>query len=482
MKKIIKIVKKFRLIIFIGLIAFIVSGFLLFKYRSNFHWYQLAYVYLIKDRSDVLNMLEEDHAFFPEDKSLAPEQQIYRLKWYFRPQARIHSQGGFSAEPLVFDTDKDGNPEVYWTSYSKKVYSLDGKTGKRLWYYQIPFAVSGSSTLRAQDVDNDFKKELIFGTHWTLPIRVYCLKTDKNIENRLLWVTNVHGDFIEGGLNTCKLADGTSRIIATTRDAPYSRGSLNILDGRGKFVVPPISGLDVCLSHPNIADINGDGEMDIFIHGSHNFYGAKYGWKIVSRSIVDGKLLWQKDVKRDTGYQQHFIADINYDGEKEVIVAPDPVHDRARDSIILNAQTGEEIKRFEGEIRTFFKTPAGEIYILCQLRDKKSACINYQSGEEIYRFNPLGYTHILDIDQDGLLEILCEDYRNNTIKIIIIDALTGEKEGEYSINHSNANLANPRYSHEFPSLLADCDNDGYWELLTKINDYICAFDLPFLVN
>lgn len=486
MKKIFFWMKKHRALILIGLFLFCAAAFTLFQYRTNFHWYHLAYVNLVRDRSDDIAMLEEDFINFPE--SVAAQSQTYRLKWMFRPKARIYSEGWFCSDVRVDDSDKDGDPEVYWTSYSRSVYCVDGKTGKKVWRYELPFGVTGAITLKLEDVDNDSRKEIICGTHWTLPIRAYCLSTEKNITDRILWAVNVHGDFIEGGISTCKMANGESRIIVASRDAPYSRGSLNILNGKGKYVVPAITGLDVCAGSPGLGDIDGDGENDMLIHGSHNFYNAKYGWKIVARGIKDGKLLWINDVKRDTGYQQHFIADINFDGKKEVVIYPDPCQTNSYNSIILNPLNGEEIDRIPGTVMAFFQTPAGEPYLLYQeafineTREQRSFCINARTKELIYEMVSPPYKHVLDLDLDGAPEILCEDYYDNKLTLVIFGALTGKKESEYFLEHNLEQLNKPKFFYDFASVLTDCDNDGYWEFITKINDYICAFDLPYPIS
>lgn len=228
-------------------------------------------------------------------------------KWWFRP---IHL-GSFNTLGLF-----DNNRIYLWTG-SQYVYCLDAKTGKQIWRFSLPIGKSAYGIL--EDVNNDGIKELLIGTTMDLPIRVYCLDTQKP---RILWVTNVYGDFIRRGLASCRNQSGQVRIIVATRDAPYSRGTLNVLDSRGKHLYPPIYGVDVCNNIPTIADINNDGNLEIII-GSHSFYGARYGDRVNAFAVETGKLIWSTPVGFDTGFIQLPVIDNKIIAKNKVLDAKD---------------------------------------------------------------------------------------------------------------------------------------------------------------
>jgi hypothetical protein len=155
------------------------------------------------------------------------------------------------------------------------------------------------------------------------------------------WARNVQGDFFQGGLFFFQTANGEIRIVMATRDAPYARGSMNILDGFGDRIVPEMPGFDVCNNRPAFVDVNADGELDIII-GSHGFYGAKYANKLTAIESLKGSVIWSTPVGTDTGWVNFPILDIDSDGEKEIIVPKDNILGIKNQSFLIFSLEGHK--------------------------------------------------------------------------------------------------------------------------------------------
>jgi hypothetical protein len=88
---------------------------------------------------------------------------------------------------LVDDIEKDGIPDVFMSSGSSKVYRLNGITGEVVWEYVLPFGIASTFANFLADLDGDDRKEFIFGSSLSHPIRVYALRTVKIENNRVYW-------------------------------------------------------------------------------------------------------------------------------------------------------------------------------------------------------------------------------------------------------------------------------------------------------
>ena len=348
----------------IGVVLLIVAY--LYENRQMFPQYHLLKVKLMGDVASRQILAAYDTQFVPEQHVSFTEQLDGELRprWAFRPSHAVP----IYPVPVVDDTNGDGVAEVYLGSYTRELYVLDGRDGTRLWDWKLPFGVVGGIAVGVTDLENDGEKEVIFGSNWTLPIRVYALRTDPGLadDERLKWVRNVSGDFIEAGFSIVRGPE--TFVVAATRDAPYSRGSLNVIDESGNFHYAPIAGLDVCLSRIAIGTMRPGGGP-VLVHGSHAFYGAKYGHRLTARELNTGQLLWSTELPGDTGYQNHQVVDVDFDGRPEIVAFARPSHllgngsDNPRwrpssmvgggapDSVfVLNGETGEIVGTLDGGI------------------------------------------------------------------------------------------------------------------------------------
>jgi len=387
---------------------------------------------------------QEDWKTFPvEEKNT----NYFREKWKFRAASISENNG----KALVEDVDKDGIPDVFIASGSTKVYRLNGVNGERVWDYSLSHGVTSTLAYTLADVDNDGMKEIIFGSALSHPIRVYALRTGKNEKNRLHWKRNLSGDFVQGGLNFFRNSSGDIRIVAATRDAPYSRGSINILDGFGDRVVQEISGFDVCNNRPIFRDFNNDGELDI-LTGSHGFYGAKYAESLTAIDSKNGEIIWSTPTGADTGWVNFPILDIDGDSEKEILV-PKITQDYS-DLLIFDTKGHQkaELKGIGGYLASF-PDSRGNISILYRGTGnfhQKGYSQNMGTGKQGYELpldvSKLGpdedTTHsivsVLDLDDDNIPEILAAFRIDNVLTLLVINAYTGKLKSIYPLNSKEA--------------------------------------------
>jgi len=472
-------------ILLVLLVGCFVGGKYFYDHRTEFHFYHLM---LLKFRGDVAlkrTSAQYHTKFIPEKyvsfrKENTAKKNLYPT-WAFRLSHSVPTY----AMPAIDDTDNDGIPEVYVGSYSKKLYVLDGRTGQLLWDWQLPFGVIGGRSVIVSDLDNDSKKEVIFGSHTSLPIRVYALHTAKHLNQhkRLKWVRNISGDFMEGGLNIAEL-NNKKYVIALSRDAPYSRGSVNIIGPKGGFLRKPVTGIDVCMNRPAVGILT-DGKQLSFIHGSHKWYNARFGNKLVARELQTGKVLWSVDMPGDTGFQQHQIVDVDFDGNNEVIAYAG----WKQEGFVLNGRTGEFLYRLKGKVFGYVKE---DRRLFIQNKNRIS-CLD-ENGKVIYtkRFASNKTSFGVRSFEDGKFLLINLFLKEERLFMDVYNAKNGKRRLTYSapfpelpqhVPSSDYGVFEPPDNTEIRFLtLADTDNDGYWDALVQNGDYTVNIHLPLKVH
>ena len=514
----------------------------LYENRTTFPQYHLLKVKLMGDVASSQILAAYGTQFVPEQHLLFTEEHDGELRprWAFRPSHAVPTY----PVPVVDDTNGDGVAEVYVGSYTRKLSVLDGRDGSRLWDWELPFGVVGGIAVGVTDLDNDGEKEVVFGSNWTLPIRVYALRTDPELEDgeRLKWVRNVSGDFIEAGFSIVEGAE--TFVLAAPRDALYSRASLNVIGKSGNFHYAPITGIDVCLNRIAVGAMRPGGDP-IIVHGSHAFYGAQYGHRLTAWELNTGQALWSTELPGDTGYQNHQVVDVDFDGRQEIVAFVRPSHllgngsDNPRwrppsmggegpDSVfVLNGETGEIIGTLDGGIfgslpdekillvsdngypYEFPTAPTGlkavdvEGHVLYRLPEV-SFGVRF-AGDGRYRLVNLAYVPSADELEARTRKIKGRDLTSEELasskcdiggacfsRLVydVYDARTGARE-----QHLVAPLSLPEY--ENPSdygvfglpadellftTLADTDGDGNWNALIQIRDFIVDVHLPIRVH
>jgi hypothetical protein len=453
----------------------------LFAHRTEFALYHLL---LLKVRGDVAaqrTMQQFGTRFVPEDFRQFPSQgDSDRLepRWAFRVSHAVPTY----AVPVVDDTDGDGVPEVYVGSYSKNVSVLDGRTGKRLWQWELPFGVIGGAATLLVDLDRDGEKEVILGSHWSLPIRVYALRTAPRLSarERLKWVRNVSGDFVEGGLNVVE-PDGQRYLAVGTRDALYSRGTLSLLDRDGRPVFRPIYGFDICLGRMGVGRLSASTRLSL-VTGSHTVHGPRFGGRVTAWDLPQGQLLWMSPPVGDGGENLQQLVDIDFDGQIDVIAhVIDGTHQHRY--VHLDGRTGRVVRSLPGAV---FGVLPSERRVLFQ--DSKGVRLVDGNGRVLHEFPPLSFgIRSADDEQFRLVRFT---YAGGELYGSVYRADTGALERQF-----RAPLEIPPHqpaadygvfgpgggSVEFKTL-ADVDGDGYWDALLLFRDYIVSVHTPLRVH
>lgn len=354
---------KKKISLFFSFIVIVIFFYLLNHYKNDFHLY-----YVLK------NIINGDYAYedlkknsfvvTEEENKYNSKNKDYEINWSFRPE---HFHPIYPKLNLA-DIDNDGIKELYLSSQTKKIYEINGLNGsvKRTW--QFPIGQSSSKGTLIYKKNNEFF--LLTSSTISLPIRIYSLKLNEK-KITIDWKANVHGQFVESGLNT-----SNNKIVVLTRDAPYSRGSVNIFNYYGKRTYGPEKTVDVCNARPIIKD-------DYFVHGSHNFYSAKLANSITKRNINSGKIIWSKKVNFDTGFITSNLLNFNSDNILDVVA-----YDTKRNkSIILDGKNGNMILETKGLILEKNKNNDFLIEIINIKNNKNLYKKNLQILEENNFFN-----------------------------------------------------------------------------------------------
>ncbi|RLI82887.1 hypothetical protein DRP04_02910 [Archaeoglobales archaeon] len=357
---------------------------------------------------------------------------MYAFKYNGTLLWKFKTNGGIASSPAVVDINSDGKYEVVFGSCDGNLYVIDAKSGKLVWKFTVDEPSEKWNDIITSpaiaDINGDSSLEIVFAS---FNGKVYAIKENGTV----LWEYDVKKDL--------------SLILWL---------KMIIIHKSLKFGIGMVSS-------PSLADVNGDGYMEVFI-------GSRMK-TVFALSGKDGHLLWKYEAKYDLD-SSPAIADIDKDGELEVIIGSGEVPPkRSIFSIDFYGSSDNTIYVFDGKsgrIEWKYQTGGGldasptvadidndgylEI-IEGTLLDRSIYALNHD-GSLLWKFQTGGCIYstaaVADVNGDGKLEVV-----------------VGSKDGNlYILNGSNGDFLT-KYVAEgrvcSSPAVADIDGDGRLEIV-----------------
>ena len=225
------------------------------------------------------------------------------------------------------------------------------------------------------------------------------------------------------------------------------------------------------------------------MHGSHSFYGAEYGHRVTARELSTGRELWSTELPEDTGYQNHQIVDLDFDGRLEIVAFAS--NEYGATAFALDGDTGEIVRELDGGI--FGSIPEEEILLVSdndyfhQTAPSGVTAVNAE-GHVVYQLPEVSFG--VRFVGDERYRLVNLSYEDEELTYDVYDATTGAKEQRLVAgltlpvyeNVSDYGVFGPPPDDLKFSTLADTDGDGYWNALIQIRDFVIDVALPIAVH
>lgn len=258
------------------------------------------------------------------------------------------------SSPTIGDLDGDGDMEIVFGSWDRNIYMLD-HNGQYVWHYHV--ADSVWSTAALADLDRDGDLEIIIGTDITgggvLPDGYqptdggFVLILDKDGRklarrqmNEAIYSSPAVGDVDGDGQKEIFVGTGMYWYLRRKYTQPYVYGFRVNMSGT-EWVLENLPGWPRPVAYPGmsspaLADLDGDGDLEIIIGSGHNgmsepgqcsnspsdpnCYGAVYAWHH-NGSPVSRFPMWPKDYMNKNGFVRSspVVADVDRDGQLEIL-------------------------------------------------------------------------------------------------------------------------------------------------------------------
>ncbi len=231
---------------------------------------------------------------------------------------------GWMSPPTIFDANGDGIGEVYVVTHNS-IQARRGTDGSLIWSYPVSrcfdpdiFAWSYFEAVAIGDINNDGQYELASVVNVGGACRLVVLRAT---DGAFMWSYTLQG---YGNPSIADLdGDGFSEIVVSTSSRRvYALRYNGTLYWSRTLDDTLVIGSDM-FNSPTIADINGDGVKDVIV--GLQLWDPSTGYMlgfVYALRGTDGSIIWRY-IGTSSGYQNgsRKIADIDGDGELEIIIA-----------------------------------------------------------------------------------------------------------------------------------------------------------------
>jgi len=234
------------------------------------------------------------------------------------------SVGGTLKSPSLADLDGDGDLEILVNSNSggiAQLSAIDGDGSMRAGFPIVLDAVSSGGTPAVGDINGDGEPEIVVSSFYT----VYAFDADGNTLAGFPYTPDEGGTIQTLNYNSAGLADldgdGAREIVfATTNEVDPFTGRIYVLDFAGNLRLgwPTTTEFSI-FTPPSIADVDGDGNLDITI-----------GDRTLTPTPEASIHVWDRDGAPLPGWPvtgvvgavhaQIMVADVDGDGSVELLV------------------------------------------------------------------------------------------------------------------------------------------------------------------
>lgn len=206
------------------------------------------------------------------------------------------------------DIDNDGYLEIVFSTYFNDghIYAINSEDGSLLWKYDIGGCSDAAPII--YDIDNDGNLEVILHSS-SVPF-MFCFN---GADGTLKWKRPSRATDSPPSIEDVD-NDGIPEIFDGDFGGYVAR--YNAQDGSKIWETIIDTGL-VVQTAPVIADIDGDGELDLAVAT----YSFDTTCSIVALRAKDGTFLWRSNEKTKAIYHGPVVADVDNDGINEVLVS-----------------------------------------------------------------------------------------------------------------------------------------------------------------